>query len=88
MTLPIITNNKGEKLGKSAGNAIWLDSSLLGPFEFFQFFYNTSDQLVETYLKIFTFMPLSEIQDLMKKHKVSIFIIIFGFKMILSLIIL
>ncbi len=76
MTLPIITNNKGDKLGKSAGNAIWLDSDLLGPFEFFQFFYNTSDQMVETYLKIFTFMSLSEIQDLMKKHRVNLFLLL------------
>ena len=71
ITLPIITSESGEKLGKSAGNAIWLDEDLLSSFEFYQFFVNTSDQMVETYLKIFTFMDLSEIETLMQKHKVK-----------------
>ena len=71
VTLPIITSSKGDKIGKSAGNAVWLDANKLGPFEFFQFFYNTADKMVETYLKLFTFMPISEITDLMNKHQVK-----------------
>ncbi len=70
--MPIITSEKGEKLGKSAGNAVWLDEALLSPFEFYQFFVNTSDQMVETYLKIFTFYHLNEIEQIMKKHSVVI----------------
>ena len=71
--MPIITSNKGEKLGKSAGNAVWLDGALFSSFEFYQFFVNTSDQMVETYLKIFTFYSLNEIEQIMKKHTVSPF---------------
>ena len=71
ITIPIVTSDKGEKLGKSAGNAVWIDENLMSSFEFYQFFVNTSDQMVETYLKIFTFLSLSEINDLMNKHKVN-----------------
>ncbi len=68
--MPLITTSTGEKLGKSAGNAIWLDESLLSTYDFYQYFFNTSDQMVETYLKVFTFLPLSEIDDIMFKHRV------------------
>jgi tyrosyl-tRNA synthetase len=71
ITLPLVTSEKGEKLGKSAGNAVWIDESMMSSFEFFQFFVNVSDQMVETYLKIFTFLSLNEIQDIMLKHKVK-----------------
>lgn len=71
MTFPIVTSEKGDKFGKSAGNAVWLDPTLISPFEFYQFFINTSDQMVGTYLKLFTFIPLSEIDDIMLKHKVK-----------------
>jgi tyrosyl-tRNA synthetase len=72
LTLPIITSESGEKFGKSAGNAIWLDQNLVSPYQFYQFFYNTSDQMVETYLKLFTFLPLNEIADIMEEHRVKI----------------
>ena len=71
ITLPIITNEAGNKLGKSAGNAVWLDDKMLPPFSFYQFFVNTSDQMVKTYLRLFTFLPLNEIDDLMQKHNAS-----------------
>lgn len=61
----------GEKLGKSAGNAVWLCEEMLSSFEFYQFFLNTSDDMVETYLKLFTFKPRGEIEDLMEKHRVK-----------------
>ena len=70
LTLPLLTNKAGEKLGKSAGNAVWLCDKMLSSFEFYQYFLNTSDQMVETYLKLFTFLPKNEINDLMEKHKV------------------
>ncbi len=69
ITIPIITSEKGEKLGKSAGNAIWLDADKLSPFSFYQFFVNTSDQMVETYLKLFTFLSIDEIDQIMKNHR-------------------
>lgn len=71
MTLPLLTNKSGIKMGKSAGNALWLDESQLSTYEFYQSFINTSDHMVETYLKLFTFLPLNEIHDLMQKHKVE-----------------
>lgn len=71
ITIPIVTSDKGEKLGKSAGNAVWIDEQMMSSFEFYQFFVNVSDQMVETYLKIFTFMSLSEIDDLMAKHRLK-----------------
>lgn len=71
LVFPIITSEKGDKLGKSSGNAVWLDPNLLSPFEFYQFLFNTSDQMIETYLKLFTFLPQNEINDIMAKHKVK-----------------
>lgn len=71
ITLPIITSEKGDKLGKSAGNAVWLEEALFSSFDFYQFFYNTSDQMVETYLKLFTFLPINEIEDLMRNHRLT-----------------
>lgn len=67
LSLPLITTENGEKLGKSVGNSVSLDS---GPYSLYQFFYNTSDKLSEEYLKLFTFLPLNEIEDLMKEHQV------------------
>jgi tyrosyl-tRNA synthetase len=77
LTLPIITSESGEKFGKSAGNAVWLDQNLVSAYQFYQFFYNTSDQMVETYLKLFTFLPINEIEDIMQEHRVC-FIFIFS----------
>ncbi|KAI3301190.1 hypothetical protein DTO002I6_380 [Penicillium roqueforti] len=53
--------SSGEKFGKSAGNAIWLDKSMTTTFELYQFFVRTPDDTVERYLKLFTFIPLPEI---------------------------
>lgn len=73
LTSPIVTTDKGQKLGKSAGNAIWLDPALFSPFELYQFFVNTPDQMVQIYLKMFTFLPLGEIDDIMDKQQVRFF---------------
>ncbi|CAF1010865.1 unnamed protein product [Rotaria sp. Silwood1] len=69
VTVPLITNESGEKLGKSVGNALWLDENLSTPYECYQHFRNTSDTKVEEYLKIFTFLSLNEIQQLMEIHR-------------------
>ncbi|KAJ5410949.1 Tyrosine--tRNA ligase [Penicillium crustosum] len=60
-TTPLLTASSGEKFGKSAGNAIWLDKSMTTTFELYQFFVRTPDDTVERYLKLFTFIPLPEI---------------------------
>ncbi len=67
-TIPLVTDSSGKKFGKSEGNAIWLDPSKTSPFLFYQFWLNTPDDVVERYLKIYTFMQLIEIGALMELH--------------------
>ncbi|RMD44208.1 hypothetical protein DV735_g890, partial [Chaetothyriales sp. CBS 134920] len=67
-TVPLLTTESGEKFGKSAGNAVWLDPDLTPPFELYQFFLRSSDADVEKYLKLLTFLPLSEIRTIMDEH--------------------
>ena len=70
LTVPIITDKvTGKKFGKSEGNAVWLDPEKTSPFVFYQFWINTSDENVEDYLKVFSFLSLSEIAEVMKRHK-------------------
>lgn len=69
--MPLITTESGDKYGKSAQNAVWLNSDKTSPFEFYQFLLRTPDSDVEKLLKMFTFISISEIAELMKKHKVN-----------------
>ncbi|XP_062135182.1 tyrosine--tRNA ligase, mitochondrial [Drosophila sulfurigaster albostrigata] len=68
MTLPIVTNEEGDKFGKSAGNAVWLDENKTSPFALYQFFMRMPDSEVEKLLKLFTFIPLPEVEQLMREH--------------------
>ncbi|KAJ1678111.1 tyrosyl-tRNA synthetase, partial [Spiromyces aspiralis] len=68
VTLPLLTTATGEKFGKSAGNAVWLDARLTSPFEFYQFFVQTADADVESYLKLFTLLPLERVEAAMQEH--------------------
>ncbi|XP_053412922.1 tyrosine--tRNA ligase, mitochondrial isoform X2 [Nycticebus coucang] len=68
ITVPLITSTTGAKLGKSAGNAVWLNRDKTSPFELYQFFVRQQDDSVERYLKLFTFLPLPEIDHLMQLH--------------------
>jgi tyrosyl-tRNA synthetase len=61
---PLITTSTGEKMGKSVSGAIWLDPDLLSPFDFYQFWINTTDEDVARFLRIYTFLPEERIQDL------------------------
>ncbi|MBB5887916.1 tyrosine--tRNA ligase [Lactovum miscens] len=67
ITTPIITDSTGKKFGKSEGNAIWLDASKTTPFEMYQFWLNVNDDDAIKLLKIFTFLPLDEIDQIEKK---------------------
>ncbi|OGE51732.1 hypothetical protein PENARI_c012G09063 [Penicillium arizonense] len=67
-TTPLLTAPNGEKFGKSAGNAVWLDKDLTSTFELYQFFVRTPDDTVESYLKLFTFIPLPEIAAIMEEQ--------------------
>ncbi|EXJ75854.1 uncharacterized protein A1O5_00361 [Cladophialophora psammophila CBS 110553] len=68
-TVPLLTTASGEKFGKSAGNAVWLNPEMTSVFDLYQFFLRSSDSDVEKYLKMLTFLPLSEISDIMKDHE-------------------
>jgi len=63
LTIPlIIDKSTGKKFGKSEGNAVWLDAEKTSPFTFYQFWLNVSDENVIDYLRIFTLLPLVDIE--------------------------
>jgi tyrosyl-tRNA synthetase len=66
--MPLITDANGKKFGKSEGNAVWLDSKKTSPFRFYQFWKNLPDAGIEKYLRVYTFLPLADIDALMLKH--------------------
>jgi len=66
--LPLVTTSSGEKIGKSAGNAIWLDSDLTSPYRFYQYWVNSEDRDVESMLRLFTFLPLEEVGEIALTH--------------------
>jgi tyrosyl-tRNA synthetase len=65
----IIDEATGRKFGKSENGAIWLDPNKTSPTSFYQFWINQSDAAVAKYLKIFTELPLEQIDELMQRHK-------------------
>lgn len=60
LTTPLVTDSKGSKLGKTAGNAVWLDGDLLSPYDFFQYFRNLDDSVIE---RVYTLYFDDEIQN-------------------------
>ncbi|KAI8056691.1 hypothetical protein BDF22DRAFT_725121 [Syncephalis plumigaleata] len=69
LTIPLLTTANGQKFGKSAGNAIWLNEEMTSYYDFYQFFMKVDDNDVERYLKIFTFLNLTEINTIIKEHQ-------------------
>lgn len=67
-TMPLILDSNGKKFGKSEGNALWLDKNKTSSYEIYQYLLNSSDEKVEEYLKVYTFLNKEEIDNLMKKH--------------------
>ncbi len=63
---PLLTTASGVKFGKSEGNAIWLDAKLTSPYKFYQYWFNSDDKDVITYLKYFTFLTQPEVEALEK----------------------
>jgi tyrosyl-tRNA synthetase len=61
ITFPLITTASGEKMGKTAQGAVWLDGELTSPYEYYQYWINTEDQDVVRFLAYFTFLPMGEI---------------------------
>ncbi|WP_422028270.1 tyrosine--tRNA ligase [Roseovarius sp.] len=60
LTSPLLTTSDGRKMGKSAGGAIWLNSDMLSPYEFWQFWRNTTDADTGRFLKLYTELPVAE----------------------------
>ena len=66
MTINLLLNSEGKKMGKTEKGAVWLDAEKTSPFEFFQYWRNVSDSDVIKCLKMLTFVPMSEINELAK----------------------
>lgn len=71
MTFPLMTTSTGEKFGKSAGNAVWLDPEKTSPYQYYQYWINTTDEDVEKMMKLFTFIDVSEIEKVCGEHKLQ-----------------
>ena len=64
MTITLLTDSQGKKMGKTAGNAVWLDANKTTPYEFFQYWRNVDDADVIKCLKMLTFIPIEEIETM------------------------
>jgi tyrosyl-tRNA synthetase len=69
LTIPLITKADGGKFGKTEHGNVWLDPEKTSPYQFYQFWLNTSDEDAEKYIKVFTLLPKEEIVELIEKHK-------------------
>jgi len=90
MTIPLLTTSNGEKFGKSAGNAVWLDEGRTGISDFYQvsrvpsdlvmghadiqFFIRSTDEDIGKYLRLFTLLPLERIDEIMAEHEVRLYL--------------
>jgi tyrosyl-tRNA synthetase len=68
LSSPLLTKSDGGKFGKSESGTIWLDENLTSPYELYQYFYNTSDADIETYLKVLTLFEEETIEILINEH--------------------
>lgn len=66
LTIPLVVKSDGKKFGKTEGGAVWLDAAKTSPYEFYQFWINTTDDDVIKFLKYFTFLEQEEIEALEK----------------------
>lgn len=64
ITFPLLTTARGEKMGKTANGAVWLDAERTSPYEFYQYWINTDDRDVRRFLALFTFLPMDEVNRL------------------------
>jgi len=69
LTIPLITKADGGKFGKTEQGNVWLDPGKTTPYQFFQFWLNTSDEDAEKYIKVFTLLERDEIESLILQHK-------------------
>jgi tyrosyl-tRNA synthetase len=71
ITFPLLTTSSGEKFGKSAGNAVWLDPARTSPYQFYQYWIRADDRDVEFFLRLFTFLDSEEISAIAKQHQAA-----------------
>ena len=64
MTITLLTDSQGKKMGKTAGNAVWLDPNKTSPFEFYQYWRNVDDADVMKCIRMLTFIPIEEIEQM------------------------
>jgi len=64
LTFPLLTTSSGAKMGKSASGAVWLQSELMAPYDFYQYWINVEDADVARFLRLYTFLPMEQISDL------------------------
>ncbi|MBR3486800.1 MAG: tyrosine--tRNA ligase [Clostridia bacterium] len=64
MTITLLTDSQGKKMGKTAGNAVWLDPNKTSPFEFFQYWRNVGDADVMKCIRMLTFIPIEQIEEI------------------------
>jgi len=64
VTFPLITTASGEKMGKTAKGAVWLDPERTSPYDYYQYWVNTDDRDVARFLALFTFLPMEEIKEI------------------------
>ena len=64
MTITLLTDSQGKKIGKTAGNAVWLDPNKTSPFEFYQYWRNVGDSDVMKCIRMLTFLPLEQIDEM------------------------
>ena len=67
-SVPLIVDSTGKKLGKSYGNALWLDENKTSSYEMYQYILNFEDVMIEEYLRKYTFLSKEEIESIMKEH--------------------
>lgn len=66
MTITLLTDSQGHKMGKTAGNAVWLDPNKTSPFDFYQYWRNVDDSDVLKCIRMLTFLPLEQIDEMDK----------------------
>ena len=64
MTITLLTDSNGKKMGKTAGNAVWLDPNKTSPYEFYQYWRNVGDADVMKCIRMLTFLPLEQIEEM------------------------
>jgi len=64
MTITLLTDSNGKKMGKTAGNAVWLDANKTSPYEFYQYWRNVDDADVLKCIRMLTFLPMDQIRDM------------------------